>query len=578
MTSQRRRVLVIERSRTLRHSLRQLFEEHEAPGSDYELDIVDGFSLARRRLAAAGADYDAVILGWPLSSNASSDEVQLMLVEQPFAQAFCLVLTHERDAGARTWVGERPNTAYVLWADAAQIIDTVESGFVAQPKMVPGDGTIVGSKALRFLLVDDSASARVFFRRLLTSHGYEVDTAASVSEAREKLRIRKFDVAIVDFYMPEMRGNELVREIKNNEATSDITCAVITGAYSDQIIRECLQAGAVECLFKNEAGELFLSQVDAIARTVRDSRTLYEKEQLLEGILGSVGEGVYGVDEDNNITFMNAVGLKMLGYESVDEVRALNAEDLFHENVPTASKASIAWMRLAYAARGFLKPVAKTMKLRDGGKLNVTASAYPLRVRNEEMGTVIAFREVSQNRGLENQAWWHATHETQTGTLNQRYFEVQVESELQQLRRIDARHAILMVGLHDESDGDLDHLAPLPVSDKALACVKDVAKLLVDRARAADLVAYFGNGRFALLLRDADPEFASSIQANYKLLLERAIDGRTGIRVGVGIAVMDKSIRSSNEIIALASLAQQIASRRKIPGVHFELAGATGAG
>lgn len=572
MSSQRRRVLVIERSRTLRHSLRTLFQQDAAPDTEYELDVVDGFALARRRLAAAGAAYDAVILGWPLTSSASSDEVQLMLVEEPFAQTFCLVLTHERDPGARTWVGERPNTAYVLWADAPQIVDTIETGLSSRSKLVPGDGTITGSKALRFLLVDDSASARVFFRRLLTTRGYEVDTAASVSEAREKLRVRKFDIAIVDFYLPEMRGNELVREIKNNEATSDITCAVITGAYSDQIIRECLQAGAVECLFKNEAGELLLSQVDAIARTVRDSRTLYEKEQLLEGILGSVGEGVYGVDEDNNVTFMNAVGLRMLGYQSVDEVRSMNAEDLFHENIPTASKASIAWMRMAYAARGFLKPVAKTMKLRDGGKLNVTASAYPLRVRNEEMGTVIAFREVTQNRGLENQAWWHATHETQTGTLNQRYFEVQVESELQQLRRADSRHALLMVGLHDEPDAGADAIKPLPVSDNALSCVKEVAALLLDRARSADLVAYFGHGRFALLLRDADPEFASSIQANYRLLLERAIDGRDGIHVGVGIAVMDRSIRSSNEIIALASLAQQIASRRGVPGVHFEVA------
>jgi len=539
----RRRLLVIERSRTLRHTLRQLFAEAANDDIEYELDVVDGFALARRRLAAAGAAYDGVVLGWPLASSASSDEVQLMLGEIPFASTFCLVLSHEASPGARTWVGERPNTAYVLWGSQDKIVDTVETGLRQQPTLVPGDGTISGVKALRFLLVDDSASARVFFRRLLSSRGYEVDTAASVSEAREKLRVRRFDIAIVDFYLPEMRGDELVREIKTNDRTSDITCAVITGAYSDQIIRQCLQAGAVEC------------------------------------ILGSVGEGVYGVDDENRVTFINTVGLQMLGFTDVEELRGRNAEDLFHENVPTASKASIAWMRMAYAARGYLKPVAKTMKKRDGSKLNVTASVYPLRVRNEEMGTVIAFREVAHSRGLENQAWWHATHDAETGVLNQRYFEVQVEAELQQSRRADSHHAVLMVGLHDDQSPEHSNgaskasMAPLTVSDEALACVKDVASLLVDRARASDLVAYFGNGRFALLLRDADPGFASSIQSNYRSLLESAIDGRDGIAVGAGIAVMDKSIHSPNEIIALASLAQQIASRRGIPGVQFEVAG-----
>jgi len=575
----RRRLLVIERSRTLRHTLRQLFATAGNDSIEYELDVVDGFALARRRLAAAGAAYDGVVLGWPLASSASSDEVQLMLGEVPFASTFCLVLTHEAEAGARTWVGERPNTAYMLWDSQDKIVDTVEAGLREQTTLVPGDGSISGIKALRFLLVDDSASARVFFRRLLSTRGYEVDTAASVGEAREKLRVRRFDVAIIDFYLPEMRGDDLVREIKTNEKTSDVTCAVITGAYSDQIIRQCLQAGAVECLFKNEAGELLLSQVDAIARTVRDSLALYEKEQLLEGILGSVGEGVYGVDDENRITFINSVGLQMLGFSDVDELRGHNAEDLFHENVPTASKASIAWMRMAYAARGYLKPVAKTMKKRDGSKLNVTASVYPLRVRNEEMGTVIAFREVAHSRGLENQAWWHATHDAETGVLNQRYFEVQVEAELQQSRRAGSHHAVLMVGLHDDHAPDRSNgagkvsMAPLSVSDRALGCVKHVADLLEDRARASDLVAYFGNGRFALLLRDADPDFASSIQSNYRSLLESVIEGQDGIAVGVGIAVMDKSIHSPNEIIALASLAQQIASRRGIPGVQFEVAG-----
>ena len=42
--------------------------------------------------------------------------------------------------------------------------------------------------------------------------------------------------------------------------------AVITGMYREDVIVKCLEAGAIECMFKNEAKELFLARMGGLAR------------------------------------------------------------------------------------------------------------------------------------------------------------------------------------------------------------------------------------------------------------------------------------------------------------------------
>ena len=62
------------------------------------------------------------------------------------------------------------------------------------------------------LLVDDDANFAAAMRGILGTEGHEVDTAASLSEARERLAAARYDVQIVDITLPDGNGLDLVDE------------------------------------------------------------------------------------------------------------------------------------------------------------------------------------------------------------------------------------------------------------------------------------------------------------------------------------------------------------------------------
>src|SRR5260370_10003585 len=56
---------------------------------------------------------------------------------------------------------------------------------------------------LSAIVVEDKAPARLGYAATLVAHGFEVETAENVGEAKEKLRNRFFDMAWVDLGLEE---------------------------------------------------------------------------------------------------------------------------------------------------------------------------------------------------------------------------------------------------------------------------------------------------------------------------------------------------------------------------------------
>ena len=366
------------------------------------------------------------------------------------------------------------------------------------------------SQDVRILFVDDSPSSRVFFRRLLIARGYTVDTASCEEDTWDKIQHHDYDIAIIDYYLTDTTGDELCRRLKSNSRTAEITCAIITSAYSDHIIKDCLDAGAVECMFKRESGELFLAQVEAIARTIRDSKSIYAKTQLLEGILSAVGDGVYGIDPEGNIAFVNRTALELLGYSHNDLLVGQPAEVIFKEFSPRKPQDE-SRRGNAQAAKQFelLTPVDRTFWRKDGRPILVSCHVYPLRIQEREAGLVVAFQENAKKQKIEDHLWWYATHDVATKLLNRRYFEVQLETELHRLRRTNSSSALILLAV-DAAPYAVDHGENQPrvagydrrvnSGEQSLEGYSEyleiAGNLLISRARNSDLVAHLGNGRF----------------------------------------------------------------------------------
>jgi DNA-binding NarL/FixJ family response regulator len=136
---------------------------------------------------------------------------------------------------------------------------------------------------LRLLVADDHDVVRNGVRTLLEEQpGWKVVAeAADGREAIEKAKLVQPDVTILDLNMPELNGLEAAREILRSVSTKVL---ILTMCYSDQLIRQTLEAGALGYLLKSDAGRDLVLAVDAL----RQNKTFFTRkvaQMLLEGYL-----------------------------------------------------------------------------------------------------------------------------------------------------------------------------------------------------------------------------------------------------------------------------------------------------
>ena len=101
---------------------------------------------------------------------------------------------------------------------------------------------------IKILVVDDESSVREFFERLLKLKGFEAVTINSGKEALDFIAANKVHLVIIDIFMPEMDGFELLDKIKRNYPK--IATIMMTGMGDSKMIRKATLHGADEYISK----------------------------------------------------------------------------------------------------------------------------------------------------------------------------------------------------------------------------------------------------------------------------------------------------------------------------------------
>jgi CheY-like chemotaxis protein/anti-sigma regulatory factor (Ser/Thr protein kinase) len=96
----------------------------------------------------------------------------------------------------------------------------------------------------RVLIVDDDRITRHVLSKVLASGGYGVATASDGLEGLEALRGKRFDLILLDVWMPRMNGLEMLAELRTRRArprvvimTTDDTPEMMLRAVRDQALK-----------------------------------------------------------------------------------------------------------------------------------------------------------------------------------------------------------------------------------------------------------------------------------------------------------------------------------------------------
>ncbi|MGA8144174.1 MAG: response regulator transcription factor [Candidatus Acidiferrales bacterium] len=120
-------------------------------------------------------------------------------------------------------------------------------------------------KALRILIADDHDLMRRGIKGMLQSRpGWEVcGEAHNGREAVAKAQELKPDIAILDISMPDLNGVDAARRIRKESPNTEIL--ILSVHYSDQLIRDILEAGVRGYIVKSDSDRDLLIAVETLA-------------------------------------------------------------------------------------------------------------------------------------------------------------------------------------------------------------------------------------------------------------------------------------------------------------------------
>lgn len=102
---------------------------------------------------------------------------------------------------------------------------------------------------LSILLVDDDPDMCESLADVIDLQtGHKVEYTTSPLKALELIRANDYDIAVIDYKMPEMNGIELLRQIKTLKP--DMTVMLLTAFLSERLIGSAEASGAKKVLSK----------------------------------------------------------------------------------------------------------------------------------------------------------------------------------------------------------------------------------------------------------------------------------------------------------------------------------------
>jgi len=121
-------------------------------------------------------------------------------------------------------------------------------------------------KSLRILIADDHDLMRRGVKTLLQSHtGWEIcgeaKTGREAVDLAEKMRP---DIVILDIGMPDLNGMEAARRIRKASPATEIL--ILSVHYSDQLVREIVDAGVRGYIVKSDSDRDLVIAVETLAK------------------------------------------------------------------------------------------------------------------------------------------------------------------------------------------------------------------------------------------------------------------------------------------------------------------------
>jgi diguanylate cyclase (GGDEF)-like protein/PAS domain S-box-containing protein len=291
-----------------------------------------------------------------------------------------------------------------------------------------------------------------------------------------------------------------------------------------------------------------------ITERKRAELEVHAQRERAQVTLNSIADGVITTDNEGRVDYLNPVAQILTGW-SFEEARGRRVHEVImlrHESRGHTLENPVE----ICLREGTVTEVGQHSVLvsRDGREIPIQDSAAPIRdTAGRLAGAVLVVHDVSKERQLRRQLAHHAAHDSLTGLINRREFEVRLEKALGSAREGDA-HVLLYLDLDQFKvvNDTCGHSA----GDQLL---KQVTTLIRSFVRASDTVSRLGGDEFGVLLEnctlDRAVEIADEMRAAIRDYRFVAREATFDIGVSIGIVAIREDSESIESLLSAADVA-----------------------
>ena len=295
-----------------------------------------------------------------------------------------------------------------------------------------------------------------------------------------------------------------------------------------------------------------VGSVEDVTNHVLLIKELGDQHELLHVALHSIGDAVITSDADGCVTWLNPTAEHMTGwvcknalgrplaqvFRVINESTRLDVKNPMEHCLSTDHQEGLASHSLLIS--------------RQDNEFGVEASASPIRsALGEQLGGVLVFHDVTEQRRLSGEMNHRATHDSLTGLVNRAEFENRLQNTLNHACEQQSQNALMFIDLDQFKliNDACGHAA----GDQLLS---QMAQLLQRTVRDGDTVARLGGDEFGVILENCTSEQAQQVAQKICDFAGdfRFIHGIQRFRVGtsIGLVPLDQRWKSTGALLQAA--------------------------
>ncbi|EKF86419.1 PAS domain S-box protein [Methanobacterium formicicum] len=257
---------------------------------------------------------------------------------------------------------------------------------------------------INVMLVEDNPGDAVIINEMfreIPQIQFNIFHAQRLSEGVDAISKNDFHIILLDLQLPDSQGTQTFNQI--HKLVPEIPIIILTGLEDEDFAIDIVGEGAQDYLVKGQVDSKLLARcINYSIERKHIEHQLRESEEKYRLMVEKIHSGVFFVDSQNQLSYVNKQMAKMLGF-TVTEM--LN-KDISQFTNPEGESCFKKHLQKIKKEHEYRKKLAKTYELefldKKGSSLWVLVSTNPLFKSNGDyLGAISIMTDISSRKGIE---------------------------------------------------------------------------------------------------------------------------------------------------------------------------------